>query len=274
MCKITDQELLAALCAFHAEHGRTPAMRDFTNASTYKKRFGSWNDALTNAGLNPNRSQDHKYHRKHTVCVCGKTFEAIIRPQKPEPKYCCRACFNKHGHHGNQHTKAVEEGRTVEISAETRAKLSASARKASETFWTTERRQIHSRYMRQTVEKYPSSYCAANVNGRVKKIYYGNSILTGKWELYTAKLLDACGITWTNQIEPIPYIWNGTTRHYFPDFYLPEYDLYIEVKGHQHQPDRDQCKWKAMGGKLAVLRAEDIAGIANGVLDFSHPVIW
>lgn len=49
------------------------------------------------------------------------------------------------------------------------------------------------------------------------------------WEDALAIRLDFLDINWVRP-EPISYIQNGRTRHYFPDFYLPDYDLYLDPK--------------------------------------------
>jgi hypothetical protein len=59
----------------------------------------------------------------------------------------------------------------------------------------------------------------------------GNIIkLDSKWEEELAKRLDSIGIDW---IRPAPLKWsddNGITHNYFPDFYLPKYDIYLDPK--------------------------------------------
>ena len=43
---------------------------------------------------------------------------------------------------------------------------------------------------------------------------------------------------------------------YFPDFYLPKYKLYIEVKGYETK--RDRAKWKNFPKKLLILKNNEI----------------
>lgn len=54
--------------------------------------------------------------------------------------------------------------------------------------------------------------------------------LDSSWEEALAKRLDELNISW---IRPDPIKWideNGLQRNYFPDFYLTEYDLYLDPK--------------------------------------------
>lgn len=55
-------------------------------------------------------------------------------------------------------------------------------------------------------------------------------LLDSSWEEKLAHRLDALNIEWC---RPDPILWidkSGTTRNYFPDFYLPKYDLYLDPK--------------------------------------------
>ena len=65
---------------------------------------------------------------------------------------------------------------------------------------------------------------------RRKMIEYNGIMLDSTWELLLAKKLDAENIIW---VRPGPIDWvdtDGLTHHYFPDFYLPEHDLYLDPK--------------------------------------------
>jgi hypothetical protein len=54
--------------------------------------------------------------------------------------------------------------------------------------------------------------------------------LDSSWEEALAKRLDATGVQWTRP-DPIKYVdHNNVTRNYFPDFYLPDYDIYLDPK--------------------------------------------
>jgi hypothetical protein len=49
------------------------------------------------------------------------------------------------------------------------------------------------------------------------------------WEEILAKRLDVLDIYW-DRPKPILYHRNGTVRKYFADFYLPDYDIYLDPK--------------------------------------------
>ncbi|BES53076.1 hypothetical protein [Aeromonas phage phiWae14] len=49
------------------------------------------------------------------------------------------------------------------------------------------------------------------------------------WEDALAIRLDDLDVIWTRP-DPIPYTLDGKNHNYFPDFYLPDYDLYLDPK--------------------------------------------
>lgn len=73
-------------------------------------------------------------------------------------------------------------------------------------------------------------------NGSRKTFWYFNKnenkevLLESSWEFRLAKFLDEENIKWR---RPSYIVWFNNTnekKYYFPDFYLPEYDLYIDPK--------------------------------------------
>lgn len=114
--------------------------------------------------------------------------------------------------------------------------------------------------MQEAVRKYPDSYNGSNVNGRSKKIEYKGIILDSSWEVEFAKWCDAHEIEWERPIKGFEYEWNGN-RIYYPDFYLPEFDIYIEVKGFERS--RDRAKWSSVPN-LKVIKINEINEIRNG----------
>lgn len=72
----------------------------------------------------------------------------------------------------------------------------------------------------------------ASNHRRLKKgtIEYRGVLLDSSWELKLAKRLDDLGIMWK---RPDFIFWadnEGTIHKYFPDFFLPEYNLYLDPK--------------------------------------------
>lgn len=163
----------------------------------------------------------------------------------------------------NHYTKAKKLGLPKPVlSDETKKKLSESSKGRK---YTKEQKQKHSDSMKRAVEKFPESYTKNNVVGRVKNIDYGGIKLKGSWEVIVAKWLDVNNIKWEHETKSFDYIWNGN-RKYYPDFYLPEFNMFIEVKG--YETDRDIAKWKVVNN-LIVFKLDEIKKIKNDCLPVS-----
>ena len=195
---------------------------------------------------NTNSLKQHEIRCKLNKNRIDMSYVNDIRPAK--------------GHKGTNHfIKAKELGLCVpSVSDETRAKISAKAqlRRHSE-----ESKLLIKQSMQRAVKEHPESYSAANVNGRVKKIEYNGEILDGGWELLVAQYLDSNDIKWQRPLSGFEYFWDNSTHTYYPDFYLPDYDSYIEVKGYER--NRDLCKW-AVVPKLIVIKRQEIKQIQEG----------
>jgi predicted nuclease of restriction endonuclease-like RecB superfamily len=63
-----------------------------------------------------------------------------------------------------------------------------------------------------------------------KKSYYKDIYMRSGWEIKYAKWLDSKNIKW--EYEKDTFKLKDTT--YTPDFYLPEQNIYIEIKGFMH----------------------------------------
>ena len=161
----------------------------------------------------------------------------------------------------NQWTKAKETGIPYVIKDATRSKLSNAAKNGNIKKWSDpEFRKKHSEAMKRAVEKYPESYTSSN-RGRTKQIIFDGIKFQGKWELEFYQYCKANDITIERSNEWFEYEWNGS-RKYFPDFYLPDLDMYIEVKG--YETDRDRAKWRDFPKKLKVIQKQDIMNIREG----------
>ena len=153
----------------------------------------------------------------------------------------------------NQFTKAKRLGFEKPIvSEETRNKISMTliGKKHSN-----DRKEKQKLIMQQVVKNNPESYSSTNVNGRIKKVKYKDILLDSSWEMFFAIWCDDNQVTWERNKKGFEYQWNGK-RIYYPDFYLPELDLYIEIKGYER--DRDREKWKSVPN-LLVLKDNEIS---------------
>jgi hypothetical protein len=98
--------------------------------------------------------------------------------------------------------------------------------------------------------------------GRSKKYEYISQIagkinVDGKWELAVCRYLDSIKVTWIRNTKRFPYIHlNGKESTYCPDFYVNDWDIFIEVKG--YETDLDKCKWNQFPNKLEVWKSKEL----------------
>ena len=61
-------------------------------------------------------------------------------------------------------------------------------------------------------------------------IEYNGVWLDSTWEFELAKRLDELKVKWVRP-NPIPWVdEKGVTHNYFPDFYLPDFNLFLDPK--------------------------------------------
>lgn len=158
----------------------------------------------------------------------------------------------------NQFIKAKELGLPIpEVSEATRKKLSniRKGKRLSEDI-----KKNISKSMKQIAKEKPESYNGININGKVKKYDYNGIKLDGSWELLVAQYLDFNNIKWERPRKGFEYIWNNDKHIYYPDFYLTDYNIYIEVKG--FETERDYIKWKSLPN-LIIIKRKEITNIKN-----------
>jgi hypothetical protein len=159
----------------------------------------------------------------------------------------------------NQFTKAKRLGLPVPtVSEETKLKLSKKSTEANiRRYKDPALRKRLSESMKKAVEKYPESYGASN-RGRTKRIDKHGISFQGKWELIFFEWCLEAGLTISRASKGFPYTWEGE-RTYFPDFFIPDLNVYVEVKG--YETERDRAKWRDFPHALIVVRRADIEKI-------------
>lgn len=123
--------------------------------------------------------------------------------------------------------------------------------------WDEKARAKQSASMKRAVENHPESYTSSN-RGRTKQIIFDGIKFQGRWELDFYKWCKDNNIYCVRNTQGFKYLWNGE-RTYYPDFYLPEKNVYIEVKG--YKTERDDAKWSQFPKKLLTIQKQDILNI-------------
>ena len=222
----------------------------------------------------------------------GGTFQGLVKnrinPLQTDCKFCGRVCAGNiglvqhqircnynpdkiakpcgmSGKKGrNQYIQARELGLpNPVVSIETRIKIS---QKNKQRVWTDADRLKLSNSMKQAVINNPESYSAGN-QGRVKTYDIDGVKLKGTWEVKFYNWCRSHHIDVDRPLTSFHYIWNGD-RRYFPDFYLPKYQIYIEIKG--FQTDRDAAKWDFFPEKLSIIKKDGIQKIDDDVFSIEY----
>jgi predicted nuclease of restriction endonuclease-like RecB superfamily len=83
------------------------------------------------------------------------------------------------------------------------------------------------------------------------------------WEVACASRLDELGIKWERDHSiKLGYVTRGKRkRNYIPDFYLPEYDVYIEVKGYWTDAARHKMKDVQARNPVRIIILESLLAI-------------
>jgi len=77
----------------------------------------------------------------------------------------------------------------------------------------------------------------------IKKIKYGSIWFRSSWEANFAKWCDLSGIKWEYEPKAFELIIKNKETTYTPDFYLPEFDLWIEIKGWWRRNGKNKFNW-------------------------------
>lgn len=95
----------------------------------------------------------------------------------------------------------------------------------------------------ETKRKISEKLSINNKGGRAKWYMVAGQNVQGTWERDIATKFEQLSIQWiklkTNK-DTLKYEMNGKIRSYTPDFYLPDYDMYVEVKGFWWGNDKEK----------------------------------
>lgn len=84
-----------------------------------------------------------------------------------------------------------------------------------------------------------------NTGGKSKWFEIAGKKVQGTWELFFANKFEELGIKWikpgTNN-DIWKYEWEGKIKSYSPDFYLPDYNLWLEIKGYWWGRDKEKME--------------------------------
>jgi len=93
---------------------------------------------------------------------------------------------------------------------------------------------------------------------------YKGFVFKSSWELGFVKYLDGLGVPW--EYEKYRFLYTDTSgkeRFYWPDFYLPDIDMFVEIKGFYTEADRHKvsCFIGCNPDKLIVLQEKELKNL-------------
>jgi hypothetical protein len=96
-------------------------------------------------------------------------------------------------------------------------------------------------------------------NKKHTSIYKGYKMDSGA-ELAFAKLLDSHNISWIKNSSKFFTFTDskGILRKYYPDFYLQEYDYWVEIKGKRYIREDDDLRLMSVGDNIELIMSYDI----------------
>ena len=202
---------------------------------------------------------DNSLRNHERLCKCNPTHQTITNWSRGFADYNIKLSKGEVVRRAsNQYIKAEELGiDKPSLSEESRNKLSASAAKRT---YSEDLKKRISESMKNAVKNHPESYSSRLINSRKHRGEYKGFRMDSKWEEDVARYLDEVGVSWIKSDRFFEYMWNGSLHRYFPDFYLPEYDRYIEVKGYERE--RDTIKYKSVPN-LILIKQKEITEIHN-----------
>jgi hypothetical protein len=199
--------------------------------------------------------KNHNSWRNHTR-LCK------LNPQRQlttYEKYGAIPGFNNVGRSAwNKGKTAETDASMAEISHKLQAKYKSGELIAYQPMNDQEVRIKHKESMRKAYSQYTK-----RTPGKFKYGYYNGIWCDSSWELAYLLYCYEHNIEVERNKFGFTYIWQGTPHSYFPDFYLPSSNCYVEIKG--YKSDRDIAKIEQFSENLLVLEAADMQPILNEI---------
>lgn len=243
------------LINFNKHYKSKSCLLGFKFSSTPKKQYDSLNCQFCNKlHKNGNSLQSHERFCKLNPNRELSQFELSDFHDN----------LRKEGKRNNQYTKAQQLNLPKPLlSEETLQKLSIAS---SKKVWTEEQKQNHSTIMLKVAKENPDSYSAGN-QGRAKTYTIDGIKLKGTWEVKFYSWCKQNNINIQRPNEGFSYIYENKTRTYYPDFFLPDFNKFVEVKG--YETERDKCKWFYFPHELCIVKEQEIKQIDNNLFSIN-----
>lgn len=101
--------------------------------------------------------------------------------------------------------------------------------------------------------------------GWAKRGWYKNIWCDSSWELAYILFAEDHYINFERNRKSFEYIWDGYTHHYTPDFYLPDINSYLEIKG--QYDEKVEAKVKQFPENLIIYQYDEMKPILEYVMN-------
>lgn len=188
-------------------------------------------------------------NEKHVCEKCGK----VMTEKFGSGRFCSRSCANSRDH--SETTKERISTGVKKCNTNTRKEsyiqkyqanpklckecaLALPYNKRYNTFCNKHCQDAyHSKYMLQLCSTMPHSLCGVGKRG-----WYKGYMCQSSWELAFVIFHIEHNIKFIRNSKGFSYTWEDDEKTYFPDFYLPDSDTYVEVKGYLDSKSIEKIK--------------------------------
>ncbi len=185
--------------------------------------------------------------RYRFVCKCGREYSLLITPHRfninKYRKHCSWKCSNTKQHTQETRDKISQNLKGRRVGAAEYSYMGYEDRScivcqvAFKIRKWSKRRTCGNRECTKEIFRINSKGKVGGYRPNATKNYksgmYRGIWMDSSWEIKLAKILDEKKIVWEKSTKHkfIYYDKQNVKRRYYPDFYLPEYNIYVEVKG-------------------------------------------
>lgn len=220
-------------------------------------------ELLRERHLDKRKQQEIEYDKSPILCaLCSKPIEFT----KQTNKFCSRNCSAKYNNHRRPPRSEQSKAKTSDSVRKNGYKHKGPIRKYSIVSFC----RICGVVIPHKSTKTCSKNCLSLLHSEkmksrkrtgknyTKRTFYtsptaGKVYLESSWELKLARSLDENEVSW---IRPkyLNYTIHGKTKSYYPDFYLPEYDVYLDPKNrYQREKDKDKLEAVVLRHQITLL---------------------
>lgn len=197
----------------------------------------------------------------YLVCIYCNTKHDSKKGVSYHELYCIKNPNKKYHTPWNLGLTANTNSSIVKQTITRKERINSGEIKPYAHIWTDEEKKAQQLRMSDIAAK-SDSYSGRYNRGSVKELTCSNGFkVLGSWEMIFVEYCIKNNIQIEQPTKPFSYTYEQRIRNYYPDFYLPETDLYVEIKG--YETEKDRAKWDDLRNlhkkKLLVIKKNEIA---------------